>query len=190
MSTQRGDTIIEVMLAFAVFAMIAVGALTVMNRGVASAQDALETTLVRAQMDNQVEMLRFLNRAYSDNPDSSMGKKYHDILAKTTDADASEFAAAGCIDAIPGAGPFFVESDGVVSTSVIPMSNASAPAFAQVVTSPTTSSYGLWIEAVKGEATNGAPGFVDFHVRACWEGLTSSVPRTLGTIVRLYDPAT
>ena len=53
---QAGDTLIEVMLATAVFSAVAVGCLTVMNRGLSIAQQSLESTLVRQQIDAQAEM--------------------------------------------------------------------------------------------------------------------------------------
>ncbi|MBC7512045.1 type II secretion system protein, partial [Candidatus Saccharibacteria bacterium] len=71
LNDQRGDTLIEVIVAFAVFAMVAVGALNVMNQGTATAQDTLETTHVRQQIDNQAEILRYLHQAYLANPDDT-----------------------------------------------------------------------------------------------------------------------
>src|SRR6476661_972947 len=61
---QRGDTIIEVMFAVAIFAMVAVGCLSIMNQGMATAQRSLEVTLVRQQMDAQAEALRYIHQAY------------------------------------------------------------------------------------------------------------------------------
>lgn len=61
---QRGDTLIEVMFAFAIFALVAVGSLTIMNQGIATAQRSLEITLVRAQMDAQAEAIRYIHQAY------------------------------------------------------------------------------------------------------------------------------
>ena len=63
-SSQRGDTLIEVMFAFAIFALVAVGSLTIMNQGIAAAQRSLEITLVRAQMDAQAEAIRYIHQAY------------------------------------------------------------------------------------------------------------------------------
>ena len=57
----RGDTIIEVLLAVTIFSLVAVGSMVLMNRGVAMAQQSLETTLVRQQIDAQAEMLRFVH---------------------------------------------------------------------------------------------------------------------------------
>jgi hypothetical protein len=71
-----------------------------------------------------------------------------------------------------------------------PPGDGSMPPFSQVVYNSDSSinqAYGIWIEAVPSASANG-PGFVDFHIRACWDGPGSTAPMTLGTIVRLYEP--
>lgn len=195
---QRGDTIIEVMLAFAVFALLVVGAISVMNRGVASAQEALETTLVREQIDGQAEALRFLYQSYmsdSSSPTNASALTFAGIRAdaeNNEDRDASEFGHPQCLTGIPRQNPFVINplTGGVIKT-LHSMSEDEAPAYAQITYNDdgTAAPYGLWIEAVKGGATN-QPKFIDFHIRACWYSVTSDAPRTLGTIVRLYMPTT
>jgi type II secretory pathway pseudopilin PulG len=201
-SMYRGDTIIEVMLAITVFAMLAVGVLTLMNRGVASAQDALETTLVRQQIDGQAEVLRFLHQAYMLNPDAATGsaRVFKDIRdnravnsASKFGTDGSDLAEGSCIKGIPSKG-FALNPD--TASIIEPMNvkamgtvDISAPAFAQVVGSYTPAiAYGLWIEAVEGDNHTGTASFYDFHIRACWDAVSSNIPHTLGTIVRLYVP--
>ena len=61
---QRGDTLIEVLFAFAVLSLVIIGALTVMNQGTLASQRSLETTLVREEIDGQATTLRFLHDAY------------------------------------------------------------------------------------------------------------------------------
>ena len=55
------------------------------------------------------------------------------------------------------------------------------------VSGTTTKSQGMWIEVVKPPKAGG--GYYDFHIRACWIAPGNNTPTTLGTIVRLYDPA-
>ena len=74
----RGDTIIEVLLAVTIFSLVAVGSMVLMNRGVAMAQQSLETTLVRQQIDAQAEMLRFVH----DQARAALGEQ------RTADAEA------------------------------------------------------------------------------------------------------
>ena len=194
----RGDTIIEVMLAMTIFAMLAVGVLTLMNRGISSAQDALETTLVRQQIDGQAEALRFLHQAYmlnSDAPGSASIFK-NDVLSKSVNVP-SEFGTDGssgsCIDGIPTQGFALNPNNArVITTAVRAMGQPNPYVYSQITTG-TAAAYGIWIEAVRGDKGTGAvaatPGFYDFHIRACWNAASTSVPRTLGTIVRLYVPA-
>ena len=57
---KRGDTLVEVMFAVAVFGLGAVGAIALMNAGLASIQNSLETTMAR----------RFIHNAYLTEPDT------------------------------------------------------------------------------------------------------------------------
>jgi len=64
------------------------------------------------------------------------------------------------------------------------------PPFSQVVYNDDSSinaAYGIWVEAIPSPDVDG-PGFVDFHIRACWSAAGSNTAATLGTIVRLYEP--
>lgn len=191
------------MLAFTIFALLAVGTVTVMNRGVASAQDALETTLVRQQIDGQVEALRFLYQSYASNPASPtrISAKTFDEIVKTkaSATNASDYASDSCLQSVPGVNPFLAEpkSGSIISQPQLKVMNAttpdaSAPAYAQVRYNDDgtlEAPYGMWIEAVQGGST-GQPQFIDFHIRACWFGATSETARKLGTIVRFYLPTT
>lgn len=198
---QRGDTIIEVMVAFAVFAMVAIGALTVMNQGTSNAQEALETTLVRQQIDNQAEMLRFLHQAYLANPNDTtpggLPDKFRAIVTKAKNTEtagvekSTEFGQT-CTQTIPGNAAYRFVLDPATGSQLAPADvraadHASAPPYAQVTGGV---SYGTWIEPILSNATAaGEAQYIDFHVRACWNSSTSSSPqRTLGTIVRLYVP--
>lgn len=197
---QRGDTIIEVMVAFSVFAMVAVGALTVMNQGTAGAQNTLETTLVRQEIDTQAEMLRFLHQAYTSNPGAASGpaSKFAAILARTRSAALTQPTEYGesCTQTLPGESNkrFALNDEGTLlaDENTKPIQDldisASAP-YAKVDTdnSPQVA-YGVWIEPVISNATNNDTRFIDFHIRACWESASGDTQRTLGTIIRLYTP--
>ena len=60
----RGDTLVEVLCAVAIFSLITVSTLSLMNQGSGVAQRALEITQVRSQIAAQAEALRFLNASY------------------------------------------------------------------------------------------------------------------------------
>ena len=61
---QRGDTLVEVLFATAVFSLVAVSGLSIMNQGTSTAQRALEITLVRNEINSQAEAIRMLNTSY------------------------------------------------------------------------------------------------------------------------------
>ncbi|MNH27768.1 hypothetical protein D3C79_878920 [compost metagenome] len=66
-----------------------------------------------------------------------------------------------------------------------------ADTYAKVSYAPTLKAAGIWVEAIKSAGfdnpANKSP-YVDFHIRACWDGPGLNVPMTTGTIVRLYEP--
>lgn len=194
---ERGDTIIEVLFAVTVFAMVAVGAMTIMNQGTATAQRSLEITLVRQQIDAQAEAIRYIHQAYvSAYPDVTTGKaiEWTKMKAKGV-SQASVFGqinGTSCPAALP-ANAFILNahtaSISTVPPTMEPPAGISVPPFAQVQYTGDVflRSYGIWIEAVPSNVSNGT-AFVDFHIRACWASAGSNVPVTLGTIVRLYEP--
>lgn len=59
--TKRGDTIIEVMFAIAIFGLVAILSIASMNRGVITAETTLETTTAREELNAQAEALRFMH---------------------------------------------------------------------------------------------------------------------------------
>lgn len=211
--TKRGDTLIEVLFAVSVFSLVAVCSLSIMNQGVATAQRALEITLVRQEIDSQAETLRFLNESYTAGYQS--GTQYSDYNDDTKiNTPAGQWAHMMKILDDSGRKGDSVEASrfGVTSDNKCPnhppgsfiMNTVSAqyqladvyePAvtFAQVRYDGDNlyKAQGIWIEAVHRtdfEGTQSNTGYVDFHIRACWDNPGQAVPLTLGTIVRLYEP--
>lgn len=191
-SMQRGDTIIEVILAFAVFALLAVGTITLMNRGTQASQQALESTLTQEVVAGQAETLRFLRESYIADPSASgPAAVFKDINDNRTVASPSPFGAANCTSTIP-TGAFAVDPSTAGVVPAVAVTDASAPAYPQVVTvAGVAKAYGVWVEAVKDPTpTPGQPIFIDFHIRACWFSPAGSEATTTGTILRLYVPGT
>jgi len=205
-SQQKGDTIIEVLFAVAVFAMVAVGSLTIMNQGIATAERSLEITLVRQQIDAQAEAIRYIHQAYvaayqkgSTAPAGTAGEwiKMTDPSSGHGATQASSFGVTdgvNCPSTVPGQKPFIVNARTATVWNTTPAmtapANSSLPPFSQVIYNADSSInavYGLWVEAIPSTNAEG-PGFVDFHIRACWDSPGGTLPVTLGTIVRLYEP--
>lgn len=62
--TRRGDTLIEVMLAISIFAVVAMLSINMMNGGINTAQRTLEASMARYEIDAQTEALRFIHQSY------------------------------------------------------------------------------------------------------------------------------
>jgi len=189
MRNNRGDTLIEVLLGVAIFSLVAVGALSIMNQGSMMAQRSLEMTQVRNQIDGQAEALRFLNARYIAKG-ASDGKwlaiqQYIKNAGLTTIKDI----AGICPDVAPP-GSFIINTAASVSLvrfDIIPDYFHSASTFSQLRIDPAYNiawAEGVWIEGIA------IPGskYIDFYIRTCWDSLGQSVPSTLSTTVRLYDP--
>lgn len=60
---KHGDTLIEVTLAIGIFSMVAVAAVSVLSASTSSAEDTLEASITREQIDAQADALRFIQNA-------------------------------------------------------------------------------------------------------------------------------
>lgn len=204
---QRGDTLIEVLFAVTVFSMIVVGALSLMNQGTSASRRALETTIARQAIDGQAETLRFLHESYVAEYQSgstynmgdaatSPGEQYAAIIdnakafPKLT-ASVLNAEGAACPATAPS-GSFVVDptvARALIDTSAIERAQV-YPELVYDNAGVLSGSRGLWIEAIRPTGTTGVTnaGVIDFHIRACWQALGATVPVTMGTIVRLYEP--
>ncbi|MDB5161905.1 MAG: exported protein of unknown function [Candidatus Saccharibacteria bacterium] len=199
---QRGDTLIEVLFAFSILSLVIVGAMTIMNQGSIASQRALETTLVREQIDAQSTTLRFLHDAYV--------AKFQPGISYATNTPAGQWTTMASNLNATTASPF-----GTITTCPTPPAGSFIlnPATGEYVTAgsklkPSVTfsqltfdaqtgqvlqeAQGIWIEGIRSQAignnnqTN--TRFIDFHIRACWENPGQGPPMTIGTIVRLYEP--
>ncbi len=62
--SKRGDTLIEVMFAIAVFSLVAVLSISMMNLGLANSETSLEFVVARNELNAQAEALRFIHASY------------------------------------------------------------------------------------------------------------------------------
>ena len=199
-NSERGDTIIEVLFAISVFSLVAVGGLSLMNQGTAAAERSLEITLVRDQVDGQVDALQFLHSAYiasytnggtkiSANASGTPAEQWRYIVDnKATVASPTDFTqdAQGSCNLPSGSiGSFAIEPASMRLLQAPPVQPA---VYARINASGKAE--GLWIEAIgPSSATDDShTHFIEFYVRACWGSVGSSVPMTLGTVLRLYEP--
>lgn len=192
---QSGDTIIEVMLAVVMFALVSVMAISIMNHGIATSQRSLEITQVRSQMDAQANAIRYLHQLHVadqaeaewDNMTVAHGQPKASTYGQITDGACPTFTT--------NQKPFILNARTAKVWTTTPSVEAPAdgtmPPYSQVTyqsSGAIAQAYGIWVEAVPQAAVGDLAGYVDFHIRACWDAAGSVVPATLGTIVRLYEP--
>lgn len=203
----RGDTLIEVLFAITIFSLVAVGSLSIMNQGTATSQRALEITLVRQEIDAQAEALRFLNSSfvsayqsgatYPANTPAGQWQLMQTSIISTGMVSASPFGVDPVNNTCPTApqGSFIINTN--TATFIAPADGklGLAQTFSQVRydnVGQVTMAEGVWIEAVRSATVAGNDqsnaGYIDFNIRACWDSPGQSVPVTIGTIVRLYEP--
>ena len=189
---QRGDTIIEVLLAFTVFSLISVGAMTVMNQATNASQRALEITLVRQQIDAQAEALRAAQQAFSRtaDPANSQWFKFAKSGAANNTIHFASQTACPTNGVINSSGAFTMDPSTATyvmgSTWYKDITAASARPYAQMVG---TESYGIWIERSYRPGNVNLPNSYDFTIRACWFGAgMAERPMQIETTVRLYEP--
>lgn len=204
---QRGDTIIEVLFAVSVFSFVAIGGLTLMNQGSNTSQRALEITLVRQQIDAQAEALRFLHNSYvaafqanqTSYPANTPAGQWAAMLTSIKATNLSAASNFGGYTTCPGSTPngsFVINTRTAqfVDPAQTSVRYKDAPVYSRLTYTDDAIDqvHGLWIEAVRsgtsGDVNQADVGFIDFHIRACWSSVGLSVPMTLGTIVRLYEP--
>lgn len=213
---QKGDTLIEVLFAVAVFSFIVVTALLIMNQGTAASQRALDITLVRQQMDAQAETLRFMHDSYvaqyhtdiafdltDKDPDTgeaitSPAEEWFRMLQSITATNNKAVSEFGTCPSTPNGEP--ADGSFIIDTRHVRFVNSAefyGPADASSEAAYDDSgkflgAHGLWIEAIRSpnvsDVTQANTGYIDFHLRACWDAPGSTFPMTLGTIVRLYEP--
>lgn len=191
----RGDTLIEVLLAITVFSLVAVGAMAIMNSGTATSQRALEISLVRNEIDAQAETLRFLNASYIANYPSanySGPAAQWKAISNSLPSVPIQSMNASCPTTKPN-NSFIV--DPRFATFYNDKFNGQPQTYSQVRypddTSPISAADSIWIEGVKSGAGGTGEtniGYIDFYIRACWPSPGQTVPVILQTIVRLYEP--
>lgn len=183
----RGDTIVEVIVAFTVFSVVAVGTVTVMNRGVSAAERSLETTLVRQQIDAQAELLRYARSVDSPAWDSVkanlvVSPPAIDRTSCPATAPSNSFILSTDTTAPAVVEYFNMSADPSIYTEALVHSQFS------IGSTPVAAS-GFWVVAVRADTTSTATAAdaYDMYINACWYPPGNEDPEYLRTIVRIHD---
>ena len=193
MLKEQGDTIVEVILAFAVFSLVSVGAMTVMGQGTNASQRALEITLVKQQIDGQAEGLRAAHQAYTATTDPA-ASEWRKFALQTDISDSANPVIAGTCPVTTQIQRSFVlnpQNASLVTDAnwFQDMNTATTKPYAQVETTTPFRSHGIWIQRDYQDGGT-SPDYFTFTIRACWYAAGSNVPAQLDTVVRLYEPGT
>ncbi len=206
---QRGDTLIEVLIAITVLAVIVTGAMAIMNRSLVSIMNSSERTAVRAEINSQTEMLNWARTMDQDGIWRSIKSVAFDGDNASEVALASKSCRINQLDA-QNHGSFYLtladnDASGVkfytnmtktdevddgsgstMPTGRNPNSRATTPVGNDNGLSSTTSS-GIWIDAVYYDAVDVTVPYFDFYIKACWVPRGSLPDSQTLTIVRIYD---
>ena len=88
LKSKRGDTLIEVVLAFAMFSLVATISIAAMSGSISGAEAAIELTLARTEIDSQSETLRFIQGSFAR--DRAYGNLWSAITSRAlTGGDAT-----------------------------------------------------------------------------------------------------
>ncbi len=152
---QRGDTLVEVLLATVVLSMVLAGSFTISNRATRINQSALEKTEVSNLLRGQAELV----------------KRGMDIGTPltTTQGDITAVTPGFC-DSAP-TGPGF-SIDTTESGLVYQPEPLLVGEF-----------YYIWVE--RPPALSPTSETVDFTIRACWEGIGDSPAQETGLVLRV-----
>ncbi len=180
--SERGDTIIEAVLALAIFAMVTVSMFAIMQRGASGAYDSLERNQVRMLLNEQTELLNFIRDEYTNSKGlgvtplpgtpAALWVAIRDTVTATT-IPSADLCTSGASH------QFYIERNATnvyeLKTSLIAATGLPSPG------------KGLWVQKVDPTAPGIKRNFHDFYVMACWPSTTTNV-QTISTVVRLYEP--
>ncbi len=186
---ERGDTLVEVLVALSVFGIILVGTFALMNKGMAQMYDTMERSEVRLLLNRQTEMLTYARDMHMQQLGGSVLTAPHDTAAATLWNTIKGLPSVGGAPNMSscGNGNNTTSNAFAVTTaangSLTHITNANIRAQASAVPAPGD---GLWIQKVRSGSGNPVP-YTDFYIRACWQQNSSPVTQVISTVVRLYD---
>lgn len=182
---QAGDTLIEVLLAFAIFGAAAVVVTRTMNDGFTRLFVSTQQSQINAIMQGQQALLQ---AAHDEKAEHSGATHWDAIIANVSDgpvnADGCTYSANKKRLYFPMSGSDWLtvstKDTGLQAVGVVP-ANSETPTNAD--------GDSIWIEAqyTAPDPATKRRGYYDFYIKACWQDASVSVPRQLKTVLRLYD---
>jgi Tfp pilus assembly protein PilV len=146
---QRGDTIVEVLLATVVISIVIVGAYTLTNRATRINQTAIERTTATNLVKQQIEFIRGMH---------TYGRSDAAWQEIETNYAANVQPSYALCEPTSGSDPFKADTAGGYNDANTVNDYTADGALFQV-----------WAEAYQA-----SPSYIDIHVRACWIGIGNS----------------
>lgn len=163
-SKTRGETIVEVLLATVILSVILAAAYTLSNRATRIGQSSIERTEAVNMVESMTEVLRGVS--------SVRGEAWNEIIAMQN-TNAPSYADPNVCEPTVGNTYFYLNIDNVSDledVSLVENDDMYEDGFFQV-----------WIEAY----SPAGQGYIDFHVRSCWEGLSAAEYERVTAVLRL-----
>ncbi len=172
--TQGGETLVEVLLAFAVFSLAFIVIMRTMDLGTAKILVSNERSQTQAIVNGQIALLRAAH-------DKAARGTMADWTAITSYANTSAATTDGCTPSTGYSRFGFTANDAAAQAWTQPQT-LTGSINAPTEGAPSVGS-GVWIEAKK-VVPAGSKTYYDFFVKACWYNKNQ---QQLKTVVRLYE---
>ena len=179
-ATRRGDTMIEVLFATVVFALVAILTIALMNNGLSSAISSIELTNARNLINAEAESLRFVHNAVATS--GTYKNLWGSLVANATEEPYSVDDSTSCeelLEKMSSKYTIFALS----TTTPITDSESSITTSETYPYMDDSTSYSLWTYA------RNAGDVYEFYIVSCWDSVSSSAPNILDTVIRLTKPS-
>lgn len=179
MNSERGDTLVEVLVAIALLGVVIAAAMRMMTVGQAAILNNVERTQVQSQMTSQLNMIRYARDEYFRAERQPMSPGARDWMGIMNYVSPELINPDGCSQAREGFWLDTARFDGAAEDQV-----AVRPYGQSVPETVATPGDGLWVEARR----QGNENYVDFVIKSCWSTSNSNGQQEAKTAMRLYVP--
>lgn len=180
---QAGDSLVEVMLAFAVMGLVVASVTRIMNDTYSNIFASGQRSQVESLAKGQLAILRAAHDREVASPEST---EWDQILTELTPTNAA-VSTDGCVRTKRGIG-FNTETTGNWMTPTAAILPSAAPGNRVTPTEGLpVPGVSMWIEVQFGEGGS-SRDFYDFYVKSCYGGV-GGVPQQSKSVLRLYRPS-
>lgn len=201
--SQRGDTLIEVLVAIAILSLAVVLAQSIMNHGQSIALRSVERTSAQSMMNSQLSYIRYARDEFMVDETSAGGHMWQKIidssgfvLPETTHPPVADYCLSDPARPASEQKMFYIEE-----TIALADTTDTAPKFAAALrpyplggaaSTPLAASAtpvagrGIWLVARSGGDKSNKTDYIDFYVRGCWGSLVNAPYERTSFVMRLY----